>query len=197
MRGDAVKQTGLASPGVLLLGGAVIGVLLALSHGYPAWKDWLRRSSAAASELTAEVQRAEWSVEHARMVADTLDARRRRLAALAPAVIRASSPALAAGSLADLVSELAATAGVRLASVQLRAESATPGAFEQVAIRASGVGDLRPVVEFLIALERGPPLLAVRELSITQPEPAASADLAQQLRVDLTVEALALSQDVR
>ena len=44
----------------------------------------------------------------------------------------------------------------------------------------------------LTALEGGATLLAIRDLSITQPEPAAPSDHAEALRLEMTIEGLML-----
>jgi type II secretion system (T2SS) protein M len=181
----------------LRIGTAAIVSLIAFSRGFPAWSTWRRDTAIAAGELTAEARRAESSVGRAAALGDTLAARQRRFLALAPAVLSGDSPALAAGTLADLVSGAAANAGVRLGSIQPRGDTASRGMFTPVAIRASGVGDVRGVMRLLVTLEAGPTLLSVRELAITQPEPAAGADRAEQLRIDLLIEALALNHKLR
>jgi hypothetical protein len=113
--------------------------------------------------------------------------------ALAPALLSGDSPASAAATLAALVSGTAAQANVRLGAVQVRPDSVARGAFTRVAVRASATGDINGVTQMILGLEKGPMLLAVRELSITQAEPGAPADRAEALRLELLVEGLMLN----
>lgn len=143
-------------------------------------------------ELDAELQRAERSVAGAPAMAESLAVRNARLLAMAPAIVTGDTPALAAGNLASLLSGVAAAAGMRVTSVQPRADTSRQGTFVRVAVRASLVGDVRGLTRMLAALERGPTRIAVRELSISQPEPGAGADRVEALRVELDSEGLAI-----
>ena len=67
----------------------------------------------------------------------------------------------------------------------------------RVAVRASGIGDIAGVTRLLNDIESGAPLLAVRELSITQPEPAAPDGRAEALRFEMLVEGLARVEAAR
>ena len=63
-----------------------------------------------------------------------------------------------------------------------------------MAVRASLTADVRGLSKFLLSLERGLTLLAIDELSITQPEPGADGTRPEMLQVDLVVAGLALSR---
>lgn len=178
---------------VLALGAATIGLLFALGRGVPALRRWEREQRAEAAELAAEAARARGSVRAHGVVRDSLKARETRFLALAPLLLGGETPAVAGATLASLVSGAAAACSVRLGAVQVRADSAGQGVFTRVAVRADAVGDVRGVTGFLAALERGPALLAVRELSVSQSEPAAPPDRPEVLRIELTVEGLVLS----
>jgi hypothetical protein len=60
-------------------------------------------------------------------------------------------------------------------------------------VRGDATGDVTAVTQFIAALEGGVPLIAVREMSLTQADANASAssDQAESLRVEFVVEALA------
>jgi hypothetical protein len=51
-------------------------------------------------------------------------------------------------------------------------------------------GDIRGVMAMLASLERGPTLLAVRSLSISQPDLTAGDDRVEALHVEIDVEGL-------
>jgi hypothetical protein len=182
---------------VLLLGAVSISTLVLLSRGGPAWLAWQREARASAAEAAGELAGAQLLVRLRGVLGDTLNARSARYLALAPAVLSGRSPAAAGATLAGLVSGAAAAAGVRLGAVQVLSDSAGPSTFTRVSVRADATGDVRGLTRLLEALERGPTLLAVREISVTQPEPAATPNRAESLRVEIVVAGLALNPPSR
>lgn len=173
-----------------LAAGVVVVLLVASARGLPALRRWqadVRDSSAA---LTQEAARARMTVARERTTRDSLAARQRRFIALAPLLLRGETPAMASATLASLISTAATAASVRLGPVQVQADTVARGVFSRVGARAEITGDVRGVSAFLSTLERGPTLVAVRELTIAQLEPAAAADRAEALHVAVAVEAL-------
>lgn len=181
----------------VMLGAAAIAALVFLSRGVPALREWHSESVAEAAELTAEVHRAESSVRNEAVVRDSQSRRGARFLALGPRLVAGSTPSAAAGTLASFVSGTATLAGVRTGAVTVRQDSTEGGSLTRIVVRASGTGDVRGVTALLRALESGPLLLRVRELSITQPEPAAGNDRPESLRLELVVEGLALAPPTR
>jgi hypothetical protein len=179
---------------VLALGALTVAGIIAVGRGLPAWRRWQSDSRASATELRAEVQRAERSVRAAPATRDSLAARSRRFLDLGPALVAGETPAAAAATLASLVSGAAASAGVRTVAVQVRPDTLGKAFFTRVAVRADLVGDVQGLTALLGALERGPSLLAIRELSMSQAEPAAPLDRAEVLRAQILVEGLALGR---
>ena len=175
----------------LVAGVVVILLLVAFARGLPALRRWqadVRDSSAA---LTQEAARARMTVARERTTRDSLAARQQRFIALAPLLLRGETPAMGSATLASLISTAATAASVRLGPVQVKAaDTAARGVFSRVGVRAEITGDVRGVSAFLSTLERGPTLVAVRELTIAQLEPAAAADRAEALHVTVAVEAL-------
>ena len=183
----------------LSFGAIAILVAVAVARGVPAIAAWSATSVVSAREVVAEAERAGRSVTGARALTDTMSARSARFVALAPLLLDGSSAAMAGATLASLVSGAAAASNAKLGSVQVG-----PGAvagdssgkvrntFARVSVRASLTADVRGLSQFLLALERGPTLLAVEEMSITQPEPAAERSRPEILQVDLVVAGLAL-----
>jgi hypothetical protein len=178
---------------VLVAGAVAVATLLAFGRGVPAYVGWRRATLAEARDAVDAAATAAHSVAGLKARLDSLDARRTRFVALAPAVVEGRSPAAAAGTLASLVTGAAARAGVRVNSVQPRPDSAGDGVFTRVSVRVDAVGDVYGLGAFLAALEGGPELLAVRELAINQPEPAATPDRVEELRIEMTVDGLALT----
>lgn len=177
----------------LIAGAVVIGSLFAFSRGLPAWRAWRHDAHEEAIAATTDLARARALLRFGRPLTDSLSARGDRMIALAPALLGGESPAAAGATLAGLVSGAAASAGVRLGAVQIRPDSLAPTAFTRIAIRADATGDVRGVTRMLASLEAGPTLLAVRSLSIDQPEPAAAHESMEQLRMTIVVEGLMLT----
>jgi len=75
--------------------------------------------------------------------------------------------------------------------MQLHADSAGPGALAQVAVRVAATADVYGLLALLRAIEGGNAMFAVRELNVTQPEPAASRNKPEMLRLELMVTAVA------
>ena len=176
---------------VLSFGLAVIGLLLLVGRGIPAWRRWDADARASAAELAVEEERAAAAARALPALRDSAAARRERLVALAPAVLDGESAASAGAALASLVSGAAAKAGVQIGAVQLsRPDSAARTVFTRVRVRTDATGDLPGLLRFLQALEGGPALLAVREWSVSQPNAGGPATLPETLRLELTVEGL-------
>lgn len=178
---------------VLAVGAAVCLTLLGASRGVPALRGWTRDARASAAQLVAETASAQRSLARTKETHDSLKARGARYFALGPRLLDGETVAGGGGALASLVSDAAAEANLRLGSIQVRPDSAGSGAFTAVAVRADLTGDIAGIAAMLATLERGPARLAVRELSITQPEPAAGDDRAEVLRIALLVEGIMLT----
>lgn len=177
----------------VLAGIAVVVSLLVVARGLPALQQWQLESRESARALTQELASARATVARARLTHDSLVARQRRFIALAPLLLRGETPATGTAALASVISTAATAASVRLGPVQVRADTTSRGVFSRVGVRAEITGDVRGVAAFLSILERGPTLIAVRELTISQVEPAAAIDRAEALHVALSVDALMLT----
>lgn len=184
---------------VLVLGASAIAVMIAGVRGVPALQRWSAASVASAREVVSEADNAERSVRGGEALGDSMRARGARFLALAPALLDGSSTAAASATLASLISGAAATADAKLGAVHVRLDTAGGGrsTFARVSARADLTADVRGLSRFLLALERGPTLLAIRELSVTQPEPGASSDRPEQLRIELVIDGLALAREGR
>ena len=178
---------------VLLLGAASITLAIGGSRALPVWREWYLGSRTSAVHLRAELSSAQTSIRQASVTRDSLGARKRRLLAMLPLLASGETPQMAGAGLASTIAAAAEASGVRLGTVQVRPDSAGRSVFTRVGVRADVTGDVRGVAAFLGALERDATLFAVRELAISQPEPAAPAERAEALHVELFVEALALT----
>lgn len=175
---------------VLAVGVLICCTLVIAARGVPALLRWTRAARENALELGAEAARAQGSVDNAKRTRDSLAVRQARYTAISPRLLDGETAAGAGGALASLVSNAAAGANVRLGSVQIRTDTAHADAFLAVRVQADVVGDINGLTTMLAALERGQTLLAVRALSVAQPEIAAGDDRPESLRAELTVESL-------
>jgi type II secretion system (T2SS) protein M len=183
-----------------LVGGAIIVAALAVgARGVPAWRRWHDGARLEAAAARAELDRVRASLGQARLVADSLRARRSRLRAVEPVLLAPAAIPVAAAELATVISSTATATGVRVASMQPRSEQRDSIAhagvdgdrLRRIGVRIDAIGDVRGLARMLAALERGPLLMAVRSLTISQADVGAPHDRAEILRIELLVDALA------
>jgi hypothetical protein len=179
----------------VLIGAGVIGSLGLLARGVPAWRTWVSDARAGVVEQERAASDADGLVARAREVRDTLAARNARYVALAPALVAGRTPAAASATLASIVSTAASGAGVKLGTVQLRPVTDTGArrTFVRVGVHADMIGDVAGLTTLLASLERRPVRLRVGEITVTQPDAAAPGDRVEALRIELTIEGLALA----
>lgn len=189
-----VKALSRGDRRALAWGVAAIATLLGGSRAVREWRSWDREARAAAVERIIEAEQAEASVRELRETVDSLEQRKERLVALAPALLDTESPGAAAAALASLVSSTAASAGLQVQAIQVAADSAGTVMFPRVSARADLIGDIHGLAALLQALERGPTLLSIRQLSITQPEPGAPSTRPEELRVQVRVVGLTFNR---
>jgi len=175
----------------LITGATVVGSLFGLSRGLPAVSAWERDHLALATDLASQAAVARAGVRALTGRRDTLRARQRTLAALDSTLLAGASSAAAAADLASALDDLARASRLRVAAMQLRADSAPPGALAQVSVRITGVTDVAGLAAFLRSVETDDAPLAVRELAVSQSEPAAPESRPEALLVDVLVDGLA------
>lgn len=174
-----------------IVGVVVVGSLIGLARGLPALADWEKSRVAAANDAAARVSSARMSVRMLAVLRDSLGSRGRQLAAIDSAMIVGVSPAAVAADLAQALDGIAASTRFKVIAMQLRPDSAPAGSISRVAVRVTGTTDATGLAAFLRAVEGGDTPLVVRELLVSQPEPAASANKPESLHVDVLVETLA------
>jgi len=177
----------------LVTGAVAIAVMVTLVRAVPAVMDWNRDAREAALEERSALAKAEAMLARSGAVRESTITRGRRVIGLAPLLLGGETPNSAGASLAGALSGAAARAGVHLGVVQLRGDTLARDVFTRIGAHADATGDIRGVSAFLALLESGPPLLAVRSYSVTQPEPGAGDDRMETLRVEIDVEGLMLS----
>ena len=187
-------RLGVRDRRALTIGAGVIAIVLLASRGVPAMIAWQRERNRDADARQEKLDRAMAAISRVGAVRDSIGARGERIVALAPVLVAGDTPASASASLAELMSGAAELSNVKLGALQLHADTSSRDAFVRVGVHGEATGDVTGIMSMLASLESGPTLLAVRELSITQPEPSAPADHMETLHVELTVEGLMLRQ---
>lgn len=176
-----------------IVGGIVVLSLLMVSRGAPAWYWWRSNADESTRMALTEASEAVGSVNRARQVDSAYRRAELQRMEVTPALVNGSTVASAAANLAAAVVDAATGNGVQIGSLQTSADSATfeSGRVAHVRARGEATGDVTAVTQFFAVLEGGLPLIAVRDLSITQAEPTAPLDRPESLRVGFVVEALA------
>lgn len=175
----------------LMIGGAVLGGLLAVGRGLPAWREWDRVKRADAIDALRQASVAKAGAKVLRSMTESLTVRQQRLAAMDTLILRGATAAESGASLANVIAGYADARAIRVVSMQVRPDSIAKDGIVRVAVRATGVGDVAGITSLLQDIESGAPILAVRELAIAQPDPAAPDDRAEALRFEMLVEAVA------
>jgi hypothetical protein len=178
---------------VLIAGTSIVIGVLALSRGWPAARGWQREVMASATELSAEARRAEASAAALPALRDTLSYRMERFVGLAPRLLT-GSPTGVGAALISWVSEAAGEGHLRLGSTHMSVDTVPGGLMSVVTVRLDAHGDVGGLTHLLRVLEESDLFVAVRELSVTQPEPHAAPDRPESLRIEMLIEALALRQ---
>ena len=182
----------------LLTGAGVIAAIVIFARVVPLLRTWSDASVLSAREIVDEAVRSRQRIARDSSARAMLAERRRRLTELAPALFAGTATA-AAAALASHVTDVAHNTNVRLGAIQVRSDTSSraTGAdiLSPVSVRAELTADVRGLAMFLLALEEGPQFLAIRELSVTQPEPGGPSGRPEILRVEIVIEGLALAQD--
>ena len=181
----------------LIFGVAVIGTLFGSARGVPAVLEWERQRVAEAAELSAQASSARVKLQLLPVLRDSLAAREARMAVVDSSLLSGATASAAAAELARVLDELALDSKVKVNAMQLRGDSAAVGALSHVAVRVTGVADVVGLAAFLRAVEGDETPLVVRELAVTQPEPAAAENKVESLRIDVLVESVARIASVK
>jgi len=177
----------------LIIGGIAVLSLLVIGRGAPAWYRWRSNAAASTRVVLADASEATGSVSRSLEVDAAVRRAEVKRMEVSPAFINGSGVAATAATLASVVSDAATTNGLRLGALQASGDSAgaKSGGLVHLRVRGDATGDVTAVMGFFAALESGVPLIAVREVSVTQGEPNASADKPESLHVEFALEALA------
>ena len=175
----------------LRAGVLVIGGMLLLGRGVPAWRQWERSQRLAVLESGQRLRRAQWAIRAHPSIIAMRGQFGARLDSLSGAHLHATSAIIACAALATLMSDLGDESAIRVTSISVRPDTATHTAFMRIAVRVSATGDVEGLTDYILGIESSGQMLAVRELSVAQADPTAPDSRAESLRFELVVEALA------
>ena len=165
----------------LAIGGVTLAALLGVGRGLPAWGEWGAAKREVALDALRQAAIATKGAKLLPALTESLALHEQRLAEVDTMILRGATIPEAGASLASVLSDYADDRAIRLVSVQVRPDSGAKGGLARVAVRATGVGDVAGITSLLQDIESGAPILAVRELVITQPDPAGRDGRAEAL----------------
>lgn len=175
---------------VLVVGASTISLLVGLSRGLPALRNWDHNRTAEARASAEQLADARHGIRLLSALRDSLRVRRVRLAAIDSALPAESSPSAIAATIASELEDFADDNGVKLATLQMRADTMVRFGRVRATVRVGGVTDVTGLAGLLRSIEAGETPLVVRELSVSQPDPAAPDSRPESLRFDLLVVGL-------
>lgn len=194
--------------------GAIALVLIVMvGRVLPAWHAWRARAVARSVRERAALADVTALLGVRRALHDSLVARERRLGALRGVLIHGDSPAAQGGSLAALITQAAESAHVTVGALGIHTEDGAdaapdamhdpasgaprsapardaPSDYRAIRVQGSATGDIQGAAIFLALLEKERPHLAVRSLTLTQPDVGAPRDHAEALHLEFLVEGM-------
>ena len=183
-------QLGRRDRRTLVIGVATVSALIGLSRGLPALRAWMRDRAAQARAAAEQLAAVESGIRRLPALRESLVVRRARLAALDSVIPAESTPAGVAAVVASILEGIADENDVKLATLQLRADTTVRAGRVRVSVRVGGVADVTGLAGLLQAIEAGETPLVVRDLSVSQPEPVAPDSKPEALRFDISVAGL-------
>jgi len=175
---------------VIVIGAVTISLLVGLSRGLPALRSWVQNRTAEARASAEQLAEARNGMRLLTALRDTLRVRRERLSAIDSVLPAQSSPSAVAATIASELEDFADDNGVKLATLQMRADTTVRFGRVRATVRLGGITDVTGLAGFLRSIEAGETPLVVRELSVSQPEPAAPDSRPESLRFDMLVVGL-------
>jgi Tfp pilus assembly protein PilN len=170
-----------------MIGFVAVVSLVTFARGLPALRSWENEQSSAATSAARELALFRGGLRALPEIRDTLRARHRRLLVVDSTLLHGASPSAIAAALASVLEDVAEDNAIKITALQLRADSVAIAGLSHVAVRLTGVSDVIGLVGFLRDVEGSAIPLVVRDLSVSQPEPAAPDSKPEALRIDVLV----------
>jgi hypothetical protein len=176
----------------LMAGVAAIALLIACFRVVPAWLRWRAALRTEAAEAITYEHRSRDIMRRFAVSLDSLEARAARLQTLGSSLLTGETRQEAAANLTAVLAELARASLVRLDAIEVRSDSAADRALSRIRVEAQATADIAGLAGLLRNLQAGPPLLAVRALSVRPQAIDAPADRPELLSIRFTIEGVAL-----
>lgn len=180
-------QLGARDRRVLSVGALTISLLVGLSRGLPALRAWERAQMTEARTAALQLAELRNGVASLPLMRESLVVRRARLAAIDSLLPSGASPSGVAAAIASILEQSADDNAVKLTNLQLRADSTVRVGLVRVSVRLGGLTDVSGLAGLLRSIEAAETPLVVRDLSVSQPEPAAPDSRPEALRFDVLV----------
>ena len=171
----------------LALGSVCVASLFTVARGIPALHDWETDHLTAAQTAALQAATVREGLRSLPALRDSVRARTRRLMAIDSLLPSGESPSSIAAAVASTLESIADDNAFKIAAMQLHADTVPVAGLTRVQVRVTGTTDVAGLAGFLHDVERGDTLLTIRELNVSQPEPAASSVKPEMLHVDLLV----------
>jgi Type II secretion system (T2SS), protein M subtype b len=178
----------------LFAGALVVVAIAAGGKGLPALARWQESARSASNVLVARALRAEASAQNRPAVRTALASVRTRLESSGSMLLPAESVVAATASLVDAIGEATDASGAELASMQPTIDTTRGAVLLHPTARVTVIGSAEHVVDFLAAIEEGPALLEIRELSLTIMDQGSVLSQNRSIRAELLIGGLARVQ---
>jgi hypothetical protein len=176
----------------LIVGVVTVGALGGIARGIPAARAWNAEQVADAQTSAEQVESVRVGITSRLVVRDRLIARRARLTAVDSVMLSGDSPSAVTAILASLLEDIADDNSLKVGTLQLRGDTVATDGLLRAAVRLTGITDVTGLSGFLRDVEGGSTPLVVRDLTVSQPEPAGPDSKAEALRVDLLIEGIGI-----
>ena len=160
----------------LIVGIAACAMIVAVGRGAPLLRQWEAARLTAAADAERQLAAASAAADMATSIEDDASRTREQAAAADSALLHGATPAAAAAALALLLSDRADSTGLGITSESVRADTGFIRGFARARVRLSATADVRGLTRFLASVEGSPHLLAVRDMTVSQPDPSADDD---------------------
>jgi hypothetical protein len=184
------RDVGRRDRRTLIIGIAACAGIVGAGRGVPLLREWESTRLAAAADAEQRLATASAATAMATPIENGTRRAQEQAATADSALLHGATPATAAAALALLLSDRADSTGLGITSESVRADTGFVHGFARVRVRLSATADVRGLTRFLASVEGSPRLLAVRDMTVSQSDPAAGDDRPESLRIDLVVEAL-------
>ncbi len=174
----------------LIVGIFACAMIVAAGRGAPLLRQWEAARLTAAVDAERQLTSASTAADMAASIESGASRAREQAAAADSALLHGATPGAVAAALAALLSDRADSTGLGITSEGVRADTGFIHGFARARVRLSATADIRGLTRFLASVEGSPHLLAVRDMTISQPDPSAGDDRPENLRIEMVVEAL-------